>query len=331
MPFPAAILLALVLDFLLGDPRWLPHPVRLIGSLCADYEALTRRGPLPERSSGLLAVLLVLATTLAGATVLLALLAWLSPWLGLTASVFLLYSSMAIRDLIGHARAVHQGLVDPRLSEDQRLEAGRDRVQMLVGRDTARLDEAGIVRACVESVAENLVDSVCAPLFWALAGGLLLPMDPAAGAALGALGYRAVNTMDSMYGYKNTRYRDFGLIAARLDDAANFLPARLSGLVVVLAARLLGLEARASWRILRRDRLRHASPNSGHTEAAVAGALGIQLGGPATYFGHLVDKPCLGDARRPVETDDVLRASRLVLASALLFAVAVMAVPLLFA
>ena len=169
-----------------------------------------------------------------------------------------------------------------------------------MGRDTQRLDEAGITRAAVETVAENFSDGVLAPLFYLLLGGAPL-----------ALCYKAINTMDSMIGYKNERYLYFGRCAAKLDDAANWLPARLSALLLVLASALLGEDAQGAWRIWRRDRRNHASPNSAQTEAAMAGALGIQLAGPAWYFGEKYDKPTIGDVKRPVEPNDILRADRL--------------------
>ena len=169
-----------------------------------------------------------------------------------------------------------------------------------MGRDTQRLDEAGVTRAAVETVAENFSDGVLAPLFYLFLGGAPL-----------ALCYKAINTMDSMIGYKNERYLYFGRCAAKLDDAANWLPARLSALLLVLASALLGEDAQGAWRIWRRDRRNHASPNSAQTEAAMAGALGIQLAGPAWYFGEKYDKPTIGDAKRPVEPNDILRADRL--------------------
>jgi adenosylcobinamide-phosphate synthase len=175
---------------------------------------------------------------------------------------------------------------------------------MIVGRDTAALDEAGVARATVESVAESMVDGVTAPLFFAVLGG-----------PVGAMLYKAINTMDSMFGYKNERYRAFGWAAARLDDLANFLPARLTSLMIPAAAFLLRLDAKGALFILLRDRRKHASPNSGHTEAAVAGALGVQLGGPSPYFGRMVEKPTLGEAVRSIEPQDILRANRLMLLS----------------
>jgi adenosylcobinamide-phosphate synthase len=228
---------------------------------------------------------------LAGATL-------LHPWLGSLVSILLLYTTIAPRDLVRHSTEVYTPLAAGDLPEARR------RVGMIVGRDTAALDEAGVARATVESVAESMVDGVTAPLFFAVLGG---PM--------GAMLYKAINTMDSMFGYKNERYRAFGWAAARLDDLANFLPARLTSLMIPAAAFLLRFDAKGSFSILLRDRRKHASPNSGHTEAAVAGALGVQLGGPSPYFGRMVEKPTLGEAVRSIEPQDILRANRLMLLS----------------
>jgi len=300
MPLERQILLALLLDLLLGDPQWLPHPVRLIGWLTARLETLCRP-LLPAKLAGLATVLLTLTLTglatwgvLHGATA-------IHPALGIAVSVLLLYLSIAVRDLLAHGERVYQALKIGDLAE------ARQRVAFLVSRDTAHLDSQGISRATVESLAENLVDGITAPLFFALIGG-----------PLGVMLYKAASTMDSMFGYKNEQYRAFGWGAAKLDDLLNFLPARLTGLMIPLAALLTGLDWHNSWRIFRRDRLHHASPNSGHSEAAVAGALNIQLGGPGVYFGTPTLKPTLGEANRALEPQDIRRASRLILLAAAL-------------
>ena len=201
------------------------------------------------------------------------------------------------------------------------MEAGRQAVAMIVGRDTAALDRAGVIRATVETVAENMVDGVTAPLFFAVMGAIAAPLigvSPIAAAALAALGYKAVNTMDSMFGYKNERYLTFGWAAARLDDVCNFIPARLSGLLLAAASSLLGLDWKNAFRIFFRDRLCHASPNSGHSEAAVAGALGVQLGGVSIYFGSPVAKPTMGEKTRELADTDILLTNRLMLAGSAL-------------
>ncbi len=294
------ILIAILLDQLLGDPRWLPHPVRIIGAACVGCERLTR-AVLPSFAAGICSVALGLALT--GATIwgLLAGATLLHPWLGLAMSILLLYTTIAARDLVRHSTEVYLALQEGNLPE------ARKRVGMIVGRDTADLDESGVARATVESVAESMVDGVTAPLFFALLGG---PM--------GAMLYKAINTMDSMFGYKNEQYLTFGWAAARLDDLANFVPARLTSLMIPAASFPLGLDPKRSLMTLLRDRFAHASPNSGHSEAAVAGALGVQLGGPNSYFGTVVNKPTIGDATRPLEPRDILRANRLMLLSSTL-------------
>ena len=294
------ILIAILLDQLLGDPRWLPHPVRIIGAACSGCERITRR-VLPPFAAGVCAVILILALTgattwglIAGATL-------LHPWLGNAVSIVILYTTIAARDLVRHSTEVYASLRDGNLPE------ARKQVGMIVGRDTADLDEAGVTRAAVESVAESMVDGVTAPLFFALLGG-----------PVAAMLYKAINTMDSMFGYKNVQYLKFGWAAARLDDLANFIPARITSLMIPAASFPLRLDPKRSLLTLLRDRFAHASPNSGHTEAAVAGALGVQLGGPNTYFGTVLEKPTIGDATRPLEPRDILRANRLMLLSSAL-------------
>ena len=294
MRITIALLLGLGLDLLLGDPPWLPHPVRAIGRLALLAESLWRRLIPWPRLAGIVTVASVLVGVGGAVLGLLALARSFHPLAADLLTIYLFYASFAARDLARHGRRVYDALAG------QNLSRARQEVAMMVGRETAGLDGAGVSRAAVESVAENIVDGVTAPIFWAAVAG-----------PLGAMLYKAVNTMDSMFGYKNERYRQFGFTAARLDDLANYLPARLTAVLVVLAAALLGHSpARTLW-IWRRDRRRHASPNSGQTEAAVAGALGIQLGGRAVYFGVTVDKPTIGDAGQPITATHILRASRL--------------------
>lgn len=302
------IILALGLDGLLGDPRWLPHPVRRIGRLAAWSERFWRRLITDERRAGIATVLLVLLVTGAASGLLLWGAGKIHPRLGDLVAVLLLYTCFATRDLLAHSRRVYQALV----ADD--LPQARQRVALLVGRDTEELDQAGVVRACVESVAENSSDGIVAPLFWAVVGG-----------PVGALLYKAVSTLDSTFGYKNERYRHFGWAAARLDDLLNYLPARLTGVGLVAAALIGGADFEAAWRIYRRDRGNHASPNSGHPEAAVAGALGLQLGGVSSYFGQLVAKPTLGDDLLEPEPEHILAVNRLVLTLTVLAALVLLA------
>ena len=228
-------------------------------------------------------------------------LAALHPLAGLAVQMFWCAQALAAKGLAQESRNVYKEL------QKQDLPAARKAVARIVGRDTQNLTAEGVTKAAVETVAENASDGVIAPLLYMLLGGAPL-----------ALTYKAINTMDSMLGYKNQKYLYFGRAAARLDDAANYLPSRLAGLLWVAAAALTGSSARGAWKIWRRDRRNHASPNSAQTESACAGALGVQLAGPAYYFGEYYDKPTIGDELRPVEPKDILRADRMMYAESLL-------------
>jgi len=311
--FELQLLIALTLDLLLGDPRWFPHPVRIIGWFCVRFESLFRKLFVTMRIAGVLTVLAVLITTLSLLAGLLFTVMQISPLLADGLAVFSLYTSVAARDLVRHSRAVFVAL---QTEGELGLQAGRKAVSMIVGRDTAALDRNGVIRATVETVAENMVDGICAPLFFAITGAMMASLfgcSPIVSAALAALGYKAVNTMDSLFGYKNERYLAFGWAAARLDDICNFIPARLGGIFLAAASFFLGLDWKNSFRIFFRDRLCHASPNSGHSEAAVAGALGVQLGGASSYFGRTVAKPTMGDQTRALVDTDILITNRLIL------------------
>jgi len=272
------VLAAMALDAVLGDPRWLPHPVRALGALAARMEGFTRRMIPSARAAGVITVLAVVGS--AGAAVLLTVraAAAVHPALGDAVSIALLATTLAARDLAGHALAVFRALHRGGLPE------AREKAAMMVSRDTGALDEGETARAAVESVAENTVDGVTAPLLFAVVGG------PAA-----AMMYKAVNTLDSMFGYKTERYLKFGWASARLDDAVNYLPARITAALVPVAAALLGFRPAQALRCLLRDGRKHPSPNSGLTEAAMAGALGVRLGGVSSYFGVPSTKPHLGD------------------------------------
>lgn len=293
---------AFMADLVFGDPRCLPHPVKGMARLGLALEDPLRRIIANARAAGILTELLVLGVTGGMAWALVAGAAHLHPVAGDVAAVLLLYTCFAGRDLASHAGRVRAALA----AGDMPL--ARERVGMLVGRDTDGLDEPEVVRATVESVSENLVDGVTAPLFFALLGG-----------PVGAMIYKAVNTMDSTFGYKNERYLKFGWAAARVDDVANYLPARLTVPFMVLAAAILRLNPVRAWRICRRDGRKHPSPNSGLAEATVAGALGVRLGGVNRYFGVPSTRPHMGDAIRPLEASDILRANRLMWAAALFF------------
>lgn len=311
-----ALLLGFLLDLLLGDPRWLPHPIRAIGALIAALEKILRK-IFPKNRSGQLAggvALVILVLVLSGGFTLLVL--WLCGkvglWLRFLAETILCFQLLATRSLKGESMKVYKAL------KAGDLEGARYAVSMIVGRDTQCLDEAGVARAAVETVAENASDGVIAPLIFLAIGGAPLGMV-----------YKAVNTMDSMVGYKNDQYLWFGRCAARLDDVVNFIPARLAGLLMCLGAGFSGFDAPNALRIFRRDRKNHKSPNSAHTEAAAAGALHIQLGGSNYYFGKLVEKPTIGDADHPVEPLDIVRVNRLMYATAFLALVLCCGVPLL--
>ena len=311
------LLPGVVLDWLLGDPHWMPHPVRWMGRAITWLEGVLRRvfpgTPAGERLAGALLALLIPAAFGGGSWLLLEGLRGLSPCLAWPVEVWFTYQLLAARALQKESMAV----CPPLAAGD--LAGAREAVSRIVGRDTQRLDEAGVVKAAVETVAENTSDGVTAPLLFLALGGLPLGMV-----------YKAVNTMDSMVGYRNERYRWFGTAAARLDDVLNWIPARLSGLMMCLAAALLpGCSGRRALRVFFRDRRKHSSPNSAHTEAACAGALQLQLAGPNYYFGQLVDKPTIGDDQRPVEALDILRAGRILYATAFFALLLFCGVPLL--
>ncbi|NJC87825.1 MAG: cobalamin biosynthesis protein CobD [Desulfuromonas sp.] len=298
---PLWLAAAFAVDLLFGDPRRLPHPVVGIGRLIAGCEGLLYERIQPRRLGGIVLVLLTLAVAGTAAWGLLTLAAWLHPATGIVVAVWLAWTCLAVRELHRQSAAVIA-----RLSAGD-LPGARQALSMIVGRDTGELDEQAILRACIETVAENSSDGIVAPLFYLGLGG------PVAGML-----YKAASTLDSMVGYRNERYREFGWAAARLDDLLNWLPARLTTLLLVCACLPLGLDARKAWRIARRDARKHASPNAGYPEAAAAGALGVQLGGPASYFGRWQEKPTFGDAGRLLTIDDYRRMVMLMYAVAVL-------------
>ena len=300
------VLPAAALDWLLGDPRWLPHPVRWMGRTISALEPFLRRAfpktHTGERIAGGALVLLMAVLFGGGSVLLLRLCGVASPWLAWGVEVWFSFQLLSARDLQVESAAVYRPL------RDGDLPLARTMVGRIVGRDASVLDEAGVTRAAVETVAENTGDGVISPVLFLALGGLPLGMA-----------FKAVSTLDSMVGYRTPKYQYFGTAAAKLDDLLNFLPARLTGLLMCLGAALLpGCSGRGAWRIFWRDRKKHASPNSAHGEAACAGALGVRLAGDAVYFGALVRKPTLGDGTRPVEAEDILRAIRLMYAAQLL-------------
>ncbi len=301
----AAVVAGFLLDALLGDPRRIPHPIVAMGNAIAWLEPRLRAAfpdtPSGARRAGVVLVAVLCAGSFGATWCLIAVAGLVHPLLGFAVETWLCYQALAACELRRQSMRVVRELTRGGLP------AARRAVGMIVGRDTEALDERGVLKAAVETVAENTADGVVGPLVYLIVGG----------APLGML-YKAVNTMDSMVGYKNERYLDFGRAAARVDDVLGFVPARLAALCMIAAAPVAGLSAKGAWRIWRRDRFNHASPNSAQTESAMAGALGVELAGSAVYFGKLVEKPTMGDATRSIEREDVRRANRLmVLASAL--------------
>ena len=293
-----AVLGGFVLDALFGDPAWLPHPVVYMGKAISKLEKFLRPR-LPKTPQGeLLGGAIVAFCLPVGTFLLTGLVCWgaarLHPLLGLAVQMFWCGQALAARGLVQESTNVYKELKKPDLP------GARKAVSRIVGRDTAELTAEGVTKAAVETVAENASDGVIAPLLYMLIGGAPL-----------ALTYKAINTMDSMLGYKNEKYLYFGRIPAKLDDAANYLPSRLAALLWMAAAAFTHNDAKGAWKIWRRDRRNHASPNSAQTESACAGALGVQLAGPAYYFGEYYAKPTIGDALRPIEPEDILRANRM--------------------
>ena len=298
--------LGFCLDLLLGDPYWLPHPIRVIGNFIGILEKRMNKKECSEKylvRAGIGMIALVLLTVLMVTALLLILAYRIHPVAGVILEMIMTYQILAAKCLKVESMKVYNCL------KENDLIAARHAVSMIVGRDTERLDETGVAKAAIETVAENTSDGVIAPMLYTALGGPVLGFF-----------YKAVNTMDSMVGYKNDRYLYFGRTAAKLDDIVNYIPARISALLMVVSCFLCGKEfdGKRAWYIFKRDRYRHASPNSAQTEAVCAGALGIRLAGNASYFGKIVEKPYIGDAERAVETEDIKRADRLLYATAVL-------------
>lgn len=300
-----ACVTGLVLDLIFGDPRWLYHPVRMIGALITLLEKGLRNIAGEDQkklqAAGAVLVFLVIVVSTAVPFLILKAADYLSPVAGYVIESFFCYQLLAVKSLRLESSRVYDKLVEEDLS------GARKAVSMIVGRDTQSLDEEGVTKAAVETVAENTSDGIIAPLLYMMAGG----------AVLGFL-YKAVNTMDSMIGYKNEKYLHFGRTAAKLDDLLNYIPARVSALLMIAASFFLGMSTSGAWKIYRRDRRKHASPNAAQTEAVCAGALKVQLAGNAYYFGKLYEKETIGDAIRPVEAKDIKRAGNLALVTAIL-------------
>lgn len=322
-----AFIAGFVLDLLIGDPHFIPHPVRLIGSLIsfcdkrlncdAGYNISEKKLNLIKYKRGMLLAFTVIFATFAMSVIIIVAAYSINLYAGLIAEAVMTWQILATKCLRVESMRVYDAL------RTDGVDAGRRAVSMIVGRDTSVLDAAGVTRAAVETIAENTSDGVIAPMLYTAIGGPVLGFV-----------YKAVNTMDSMLGYKNDKYMYFGRFAARLDDVVNFIPARISAYLMIAAAFIGGrqFDGKNAYRIFKRDRFNHASPNSAQTESVCAGALRVQLAGDAVYFGKLVKKKYIGDGLREIEYEDIKRANRLMYITAFfceLLSVAVMSLVLI--
>jgi adenosylcobinamide-phosphate synthase len=293
---PIDLIFAFFLDLAIGDPPWLPHPVRIMGKGIEKMEIFLRRHfkQNEERLAGILLAIITALVVLAVTFLIYKVIIWFSSnilmIIGIIVLVYLISTTIALHELINSARLVIEAV------KDRSIKVARQRLSRIVGRDTANLSDEGILKATIETLAENLSDGVIAPVFYLVVGGLPL-----------AMAYKAINTLDSMVGYKNEKYRHFGWAAAKLDDIANYIPARITGILIVISSALISRSlstVRCSLKTMLRDGRKHPSPNSGVPEAAMAGALGVRLGGPLTYEGIKVEKPYIGEDT----TEDYLTA-----------------------
>lgn len=322
-----AFIAGFVLDLLIGDPHFIPHPVRLIGSLIssfdkrlncdAGYNSSEKKLNLIKYKRGMLLAFTVIFATFAMSVIIIVAAYSINLYAGVIAEAVMTWQILATKCLRVESMRVYDAL------KTDGVDAGRRAVSMIVGRDTSVLDAAGVTRAAVETIAENTSDGVIAPMLYTAIGGPVLGFV-----------YKAVNTMDSMLGYKNDKYMYFGRFAARLDDVVNFIPARISAYLMIAAAFIGGrqFDGKNAYRIFKRDRFNHASPNSAQTESVCAGALRVQLAGDAVYFGKLVKKKYIGDGLREIEYEDIKRANRLMYITAFLcelLSVAVMSLVLI--
>lgn len=322
-----AFIAGFVLDLLIGDPHFIPHPVRLIGSLIsfcdkrlncdAGYNISEKKLNLIKFKRGMLLAFTVIFATFAMSVIIIVAAYSINLYAGVIAEAVMTWQILATKCLRVESMRVYDAL------RTDGVDAGRRAVSMIVGRDTSVLDAAGVTRAAVETIAENTSDGVIAPMLYTAIGGPVLGFV-----------YKAVNTMDSMLGYKNDKYMYFGRFAARLDDVVNFIPARISAYLMIAAAFIGGrqFDGKNAYRIFKRDRFNHASPNSAQTESVCAGALRVQLAGDAVYFGKLVKKKYIGDGLREIEYEDIKRANRLMYITAFLcelLSVAVMSLVLI--
>ena len=299
MSLALQVFLAFILDLILGDPRGYTHPVKLIARLAYKLEAFSLRLISNKKMAGLATTIFVVLISYSAVFMIIALLNFFHIFAGILGSIFFIYTSLSIRSLVDESLPVYKFLKEKNLPEARKCLAN------IVGRDTQNLNEEEIARAAVETVAESTVDGIIAPLFFAIIGGAPL-----------AIAYKAVSTMDSLFGYKNEKYIDFGWASARLDDLANWLPARLAIPTLSAGAALCGFIGSKAWAIACRDGSKHPSPNAGISEAAIAGALGIQLGGTSYYSGVQNNKPLLGEAIRKPEIADITNSQKIMFVSA---------------
>jgi adenosylcobinamide-phosphate synthase len=293
---------AFLLDLAVGDPRWLPHPVVLMGKIISHGERLLRSGsPGRDFLAGMALSLLLIAVSAAAAWALISFFHLFPQWLSFIATAALASTTLATRGLLDAIKLIEAPL------RAGNLAVAREKLAHIVGRETSSLNEDKVLRAGLESLAENTSDAIVAPLFYLFLGGIPL-----------AMAYKAVNTLDSMVGYRTERYFQFGKFAARLDDVFNFIPARLTAFLMIIAMFLVRLNAKLALRVMRRDHANHLSPNAGYPEAALAGALGIRLGGPSVYFGKEVWKPYMGDEFTPVNIEMLKEGRSLCLVTAIL-------------
>lgn len=304
------VICGFILDLIFGDPYALPHPVRLIGKLISYFENHFRTNIKNNlKLAGTFTALLVLFFTLL-ITALIVLISYsVNSWFGAVVEAILIYFLLAGRCLYDESMKVYRAVKNNDITEARRA------VSMIVGRDTDKLDEKGIIKAAVETVAENTSDGETAPLFYISLGG-----------ALFGFFYKAANTMDSMLGYKNEKYIDFGRFSAKLDDVLNFIPSRISAVLMIISAAILGYDHKSAFSVWKRDRNSQESPNSAQTESAAAGALGIRLLGDAYYFGELHHKNTIGDEKKEIEAEDIKRANKLMFLTSFLMLILACAV-----
>jgi len=285
------IILAYFLDLLIGDPRWFPHPVKGIGKLITFLEQRLRTLISNQRTAGIILSIIVVGSTYVAIFFAVRISSHINKWVGFIIESFLIFTTFSTKDLGKEADEVYQAL------KIDNLELAKKKLSMIVGRDTENLNKDEIIRATVETVAENSVDGVISPLFYAALGGAPL-----------ALAYKAISTLDSMVGYKNEKYIYFGWCSAKLDDVANYIPARISALLIPLTSFILRKRGQSAWRIILQDKNKSPSPNEGIAEAGFAGALGIQLGGTASFQGRKSSRPFVGEKLREKEQEDIPRA-----------------------